>query len=89
MPGWWNGRHESLKRICPQGRAGSNPAPGTYNDRRRFASGGSVVCECDARPMYDSRIRPLALRLLATDLTLAEVHRQTGIAKSTLSKLAA
>jgi hypothetical protein len=35
--------------------------------------------------MYDSRIRPLALRLLATDLTLAEVHRQTGIAKSTLS----
>ena len=28
-PGWWNGRHGGLKILCPQGRAGSSPAPGT------------------------------------------------------------
>lgn len=28
-PGWWNGRHGGLKILCPHGRAGSNPAPGT------------------------------------------------------------
>jgi len=34
--------------------------------------------------MYDPRKRPLALRLLTSGLTLVEVHRQTGIATSTL-----
>jgi hypothetical protein len=28
-PGWRNGRLAALKTPCPQGRAGSNPAPGT------------------------------------------------------------
>src|SRR3954471_18776740 len=28
-PGWWNGRYGGLKILCSQGRAGSNPAPGT------------------------------------------------------------
>ncbi|SFN24468.1 hypothetical protein [Actinomadura madurae] len=34
--------------------------------------------------MYDPRKRPLALRLLGSGFTIAEVHRQTGIPKSTL-----
>ncbi|MGH3389382.1 MAG: helix-turn-helix domain-containing protein [Actinomadura sp.] len=34
--------------------------------------------------MYDPRQRPLALRLLASGFSIAEVHRQTGIATSTL-----
>ncbi len=29
VPGWRNGRLAALKTPCPQGRAGSNPAPGT------------------------------------------------------------
>ena len=30
VPGWWNGRHEGLKILCPlKKRAGSSPAPGT------------------------------------------------------------
>ena len=29
MPGWRNGRRDGLKNRCPQGRAGSTPAPGT------------------------------------------------------------
>src|SRR5687767_2181855 len=33
MPGWWNGRHHGLKIHCPQGRAGSSPAPGTLGFR--------------------------------------------------------
>ena len=28
-PGWRNGRREGLKSLCPSGRAGSSPAPGT------------------------------------------------------------
>ena len=28
-PGWRNGRRGGLKILCPYGRAGSNPAPGT------------------------------------------------------------
>ncbi len=28
-PGWWNGRHGGFKILCPNGRAGSSPAPGT------------------------------------------------------------
>ena len=28
-PGWRNGRRGGLKSLCPKGRAGSNPAPGT------------------------------------------------------------
>ena len=34
--------------------------------------------------MYDPRKRPLALQLLASGFTIAEVHRQTGIPQSTL-----
>ena len=29
-PGWRNGRRGALKMRCPQGRAGSSPAPGTH-----------------------------------------------------------
>ena len=29
VPGWRNGRRRGLKIRCPQGRAGSTPAPGT------------------------------------------------------------
>ena len=29
LPGWRNGRLGALKKLCPYGRAGSNPAPGT------------------------------------------------------------
>ena len=30
LPGWWNlARHDGLKSRCPQGHAGSTPAPGT------------------------------------------------------------
>jgi hypothetical protein len=28
LPGWRNGRRGGLKSRCPQGRAGSTPAPG-------------------------------------------------------------
>ena len=30
QPGWRNGRRGGLKIHCPKGRAGSNPAPGTF-----------------------------------------------------------
>ena len=33
MPGWWNGIHGGLKILCPHGRAGSNPAPGTKEQK--------------------------------------------------------
>jgi hypothetical protein len=32
-PGWRNGRRGGLKSRCPQGRAGSTPAPGIRADR--------------------------------------------------------
>lgn len=28
-PGWRNGRRGGLKILCPRGRVGSNPTPGT------------------------------------------------------------
>ena len=39
QPGWRNGRRGGLKSRCPQGRAGSTPAPGML----------LAVCTLDAR----------------------------------------
>ena len=34
MPGWRNGRRARFRTLCPQGRGGSTPLPGTKRDRR-------------------------------------------------------
>lgn len=33
MPRWWNGRHEGLKSLCPQGRESSSLSRGTAAER--------------------------------------------------------
>ena len=37
-PKWWHGRHGALNMLCSQGRAGSSPAFGTVDLRKRVPS---------------------------------------------------
>lgn len=48
MPGWRNGRRDGLKNRCPQGRAGSSPAPGTGGSATRFARASHPCREAPA-----------------------------------------
>ena len=33
VPGWWNGRHATLKMLWEQSRMGSSPIPGTPKEK--------------------------------------------------------
>jgi hypothetical protein len=57
-PGWRNGKRWRLKSVCPEGLAGSNPAPGTRLKLRRIV-GASVR----NKTMYSRDTVDLALLL--------------------------
>ena len=41
LPGWRNGRRMRLKIVCPQGRVGSSPTPGTRGPVQAIAPDGA------------------------------------------------
>ena len=51
-PGWWNGRHASLRSWWPQGREGSNPLPGTALSLTRSGR------DCTSMHDFGARTRP-------------------------------
>lgn len=83
MSEWWNGRHASLRCLCPRyGCAGSNPASDTIANQKAAAGPPSFVWACSCLPIlyssYSGR-RPLSClrkhRLIACGDTVLHLLR--------------